>query len=295
MKSGRRANPSRSISASASRPTQRIEMPLQRRAARFAQTRGAFLHDAAIELRHARGGRAGAGAEGEGVDVRQDRTLRSATACWRSASSVSVGKPAMRSAPSAISGRAAFRRAQRSIACAREWRRFMRFRIRSSPCCSERCRWGAMRSFLRDQLEQQRIHLDRVDRGEAQLFRSGTCFRMRATRLPSAGAPGRSPPHEVRSTPVSTISGAPLATRRAHLLHHVARRRRARIAAAVGDDAEGAAVIAAVLHLHVGAGAFGEAVDQMRRGFAHAHDVGDEHALRAWREASPRASFRRCR
>ncbi len=52
--------------------------------------------------------------------------------------SVSVGKPAMRSAPSAISGRACFTRWQSSIASAREWRRFMRFRIMSSPCCRER-------------------------------------------------------------------------------------------------------------------------------------------------------------
>ena len=37
---------------------------------------------------------------------------------------------------------------------------------------------------------------------------------------------------------------------RADLIDHGAHRHRARIAAAVGNDAEGAAVIAAVLHLH---------------------------------------------
>ena len=37
---------------------------------------------------------------------------------------------------------------------------------------------------------------------------------------------------------------------RADLIDHRAHRHRARIAAAIGDDAEGAAVIAAVLHLH---------------------------------------------
>src|SRR5262245_55543135 len=44
-------------------------MPCQRSSASSTQTCSAFLHDAAIHLRHARGGRAGAWAEGEGVDV----------------------------------------------------------------------------------------------------------------------------------------------------------------------------------------------------------------------------------
>ena len=44
-----------------------------------------------------------------------------------------------------------------------------------------------------------------------------------------------------------------------------AHRHRARIAAAIGDDAEGAAVIAAVLDLHDGARPSDESVDQMRR------------------------------
>ena len=40
----------------------------------------------------------------------------------------------------------------------------------------------------------------------------------------------------------------------ANLLDHVAHRHRTRVAAAVRNDAEGAAMVAAVLHLHVGAG-----------------------------------------
>src|SRR5690242_13398227 len=43
-------------------------MPFQRSRADGAQTRGAILYDASIDLRHARGGRAGARAKGEGVD-----------------------------------------------------------------------------------------------------------------------------------------------------------------------------------------------------------------------------------
>src|SRR3546814_6992675 len=45
---------------------------------------------------------------------------------------------------------------------------------------------------------------------------------------------------------------------------------------AEGDRAEGAAMVAAVLHLDEGAGLVGEARGKMRRGLAHAHDVADD-------------------
>src|SRR3984893_18235368 len=63
---------------------------------------------------------------------------------------------------------------------------------------------------------------------------------------------------------------------RADLIDHGAHRYRARIAAAVRDDAEGAAVIAAVLHLHEHPRqAFLKSFQQMRRHLAHRHDVGN--------------------
>src|SRR3546814_11712306 len=48
------------------------------------------------------------------------------------------------------------------------------------------------------------------------------------------------------------------------------------------DLAEGAAVVAALLHLDEGARAFGEAGDELRRGLLHRHDVvhGDARRLR---------------
>src|SRR5262249_61996190 len=45
--------------------------------------------------------------------------------------------------------------------------------------------------------------------------------------------------------------------------------------AAIGDDAEGAAVVAAILHLHEGTRAPLEAVDEMRGRLPHRHDVVD--------------------
>jgi hypothetical protein len=64
------------------------------------------------------------------------------------------------------------------------------------------------------------------------------------------------------------------------LVHHDACGDGAGVAPAEGDDAEGAAVIAAVLHLHIGARTGAEPVDQVARGLGHGHDVVDLHLLR---------------
>src|SRR6185437_6853284 len=61
----------------------------------------------------------------------------------------------------------------------------------------------------------------------------------------------------------------------AHLRHDVIHRQRTRIAASVRNDAEGAAVVAAVLHLHEGAHMAFDAVDAVRRHHPRRHDVGD--------------------
>ena len=50
-------------------PNPSTEMALKRRCANLPQFRRAFLYDAAIDLRHARGGRAFARAKREGVHV----------------------------------------------------------------------------------------------------------------------------------------------------------------------------------------------------------------------------------
>ena len=75
---------------------------------------------------------------------------------------------------------------------------------------------------------------------------------------------------------------------RAHLLDHGAHRHRARVAAPERDDAERAAVVAAVLHLHEGARPAAQPVDQVKGGLAHGHDVVDADLLAAIR--APRAA-----
>src|SRR5476651_583142 len=65
----------------------------------------------------------------------------------------------------------------------------------------------------------------------------------------------------------------------ADLRHHFVRRHRARISAAKGDDAERAAVVAAVLYLHESARMPVEAFDQAHRRFFSRHDVADGDLL----------------
>jgi hypothetical protein len=79
----------------------------------------------------------------------------------------------------------------------------------------------------------------------------------------------------------------------ADLVHRNAHRHRARRPAAIGDDAEGAAVVAAVLDLHEGAGAALEAVHEMQRGLADLHDVVDAHLLGPRQAEIGRPAFRR--
>ncbi len=65
----------------------------------------------------------------------------------------------------------------------------------------------------------------------------------------------------------------------ANLFDHLAHRHRARVSAPKRDDAEGAAMVAAVLHLHVGTGASLNALDQVPGGFFHRHDIVDGDLL----------------
>src|SRR5690606_3885801 len=63
------------------------------------------------------------------------------------------------------------------------------------------------------------------------------------------------------------------------LLDHEPHGYRAGGATAIGNDAEGAAMVAAVLHLNEGAGAAIHALDEVPGRLAHAHDVVDLHLV----------------
>src|ERR1700736_102081 len=61
----------------------------------------------------------------------------------------------------------------------------------------------------------------------------------------------------------------------ANLVDHRPHRHRARVAAAIGDDAKGAAMVATVLHLDEGSRPTVHALDEMERRLADGHDVVD--------------------
>ena len=156
-----------------------------------------------------------------------------------------------------------------------------------------------MRGSVAERVEEIRIGLDRIDRGKAQarelrhllenLLYQGAEPRRAGQARPIAGEIDAGEHH-------LAIAARDQA---AHLIERLVHGHRTRIAAAERNDAEGAAVVAAVLHLHDGAGAALVAVDRLRGHLRHRHDVADRHLLsrrrgpaRMLREQRPRAAPR---
>ena len=147
----------------------------------------------------------------------------------------------------------------------------MRFRIRSSPAWSERWRCGISRGSSAISRHRVVVDLDRIERGQPQPLELRHQREQAAAQLAERGLPRQigaeagdvdAGQHDLaiagvdqRVAPARTIS--PTGTR-------------AVVAAAEGNDAEGAAMIAALLHLDEGARAALETVDEMRRGLASA-------------------------
>jgi len=77
-----------------------------------------------------------------------------------------------------------------------------------------------------------------------------------------------------------------------HLRDHLPSRHRARVSATVGNDTEGTAVVAAILHLHIGARPPVHSVDQVRGSLAHAHDVVDADFFLAAQQLERRPGLR---
>ena len=108
-----------------------------------------------------------------------------------------------------IPGRSRRARSITPAASSARWRRFIRFRIRSEPACSERCRCGINRGSL--SIRRQRSSSMQAGSSDESRNRSssGTSASSRRASWPRAGLPGRSWPYEVMSTPVSTTSRKP--------------------------------------------------------------------------------------
>ena len=120
----------------------------------------------------------------------------------------------MTSAPKTTSGRRRRASSQKRRISRARWRRFIRFKIKSSPCCNDKCKCGKRRwSLARTSINSASGSAGSID-DRRNLGKSCTASKIWRTRLPSRGLPGKSLPHEVISTPVNTNSLQPLATSR---------------------------------------------------------------------------------
>ena len=195
-------------------------------------------------------------------------------------SSVSVGKPAMKSAPNTASGRAWRIASHRATASRRVCRRFMRLRIVSSPAWRLRWKCGISRgsSAIRPSRSSSTSTGSSEDR--RSLGRSGT----RSSRPPGRLTQGRGAGQVLAVVgdidPGQHDFAESLGDQRPRLIRDRPQRYRPARAPAEGDDAERAAVIAALLHLEERAGAPFETADQMWRRLAHGHDVVDANPRR---------------
>ena len=128
--------------------------------------------------------------------------------------------------------------------------------------------------MLRDQIEQAVVHLDPVEGRQAQ---PGQIGHGAQNALDQAAEPRTA--GQVRAIAGHVHTGQhdfaeAFTHQRLGALDDGARRHRATVAAAEGDDAKGTAMIAAILHFQKGPGAVGKAAGEMRRSLTHLHDVG---------------------
>ncbi len=131
--------------------------------------------------------------------------------------------------------------------------------------------------FGGDRLDQDGVGLDAVDRRNPQT-------RHRGQPQDAAHQVAQARPARQVGAPAGQVDAGqhhlvePPVHQPRDLVHHHAGGDRPRIAPAIGNDAERAAVVAAVLDLNIGAMP-AEPVDQVPRGFAHRQDVVDLHPL----------------
>ena len=289
-----RPTPPRSTSTSTSAPRLRgrdsataLPSPLR------AQTRGALLDDGARDLRHARGRRAGARREGEDVQIGEPAVVDDAAASCANISSLSVGKPAMRSAPKTTSG------PQPAHFLAE------RYRIGAAVAALHAlqdhvvaCLHGEMQVRHQPLLFGDRVH-QRARPPRPGRWRRAAAARARAR---AAGSGARAPPSVGVARQVRAVGGdvdagqhdlaATAFDEPPDLRDHLASRHRARWTAPERNDAECAAMVAAVLDLHVRRACASRSRRSGDGRLAHAHDVVDLHALAA-RGGEPRQRSRR--
>ena len=133
--------------------------------------------------------------------------------------------------------------------------------------------------FLGDHPKQGLIGLDLVDRGQAQSRKIRHQFQDAAHEITQSRSAGKiRPPRGQIDAGQHNLTIASLG-QSSDLIHHDTRRNRSRVAAPERDDAERAAMITAVLDLHIGPCPRPEPVNQVARRIPRRHDVIDLNGL----------------
>ena len=142
------------------------------------------------------------------------------------------------------------------------------------------------------------VDLDRIDRRQTQSRQLGDVAENGVDQPAEARLPGQVGPIRRDVDAGQHDLGVTRFDQRPHLIDEDAHRHGAGIAAPERDDAERAAVVAAVLDLDEGAGPAVHPHHEMAGGLAHGHDVVDANARcprRCRNRSSPREASRRCR
>ena len=246
-------------------------------------------------LRHARRRRARPGRVGEHVQEGQPGLLDQVQRAPGTSPRPRSGSRRSGRRRTTRSGRSRRRRAATSTTSARRCRRFMRLSTRSSPACTERCRCGIRRGSS----ATSRRRSASIAAGSSEDSRSRRSSGNSARR-PRSMAPRRRLARQVRAVGGEIDAGdhdlgIAAGEQRARLGDDRRQRHAAARPAAERDDAEGAAMVAALLHLEDGPRAPLEALDRVARGLAHRHDVADQQPRRLGsarsRARSPGRSF----
>src|SRR5256886_1960813 len=252
----------------------RLEMTAQRRFAFFAQSASTRLDDVSPDLRHARGGGTGPRRERKDMEMREpacvdeiERAREHILALGReSGDDIATEhdvRPQPPHRPSEGDGVGAQMPALHALEDEIVPRLQREMQTRHQPPVGG------------ERIEQSAVDLHRIDRREPQPRELGHVFQNLLHQRAELG----------RARKIRAIAGeidarenhfaiAPRAEP-AHLSDHLAHGHRARIAAAIRDNAEGAAMIAAVLHLHECARPAFETIDEVRGRVRHRHDVVD--------------------
>ena len=148
----------------------------------------------------------------------------------------------------------------------------------SSPDCSDRCRCGMNRVSVIASCSASSASIESIDDNRSR-GRSGTWRRIALHQLAERRRARQIGPIRRHIDAGQHHFAVTVRHKLPDLLDNRAHRHRARRSAAIRDDAERAAVIAPVLHLHECARAPVEPLDQVPRGLRHRHDVVDLHLV----------------